>query len=73
MKHRPVMGGADEGEQTHQVLEAIATENLIQGASGPLRTRRLDEHKSRGGDEPVLRLGLRCGPILNGRDRIQAR
>jgi hypothetical protein len=29
MKHRPVMGGADEGEQTQQVLEAVAAEYLI--------------------------------------------
>ena len=71
MKHRPVMGGADEGEQAQQVLEAIAAQSLIQGASGPLRTRRFHEHKSRGGDEPVLGLGLRGGPILDSRERIQ--
>ena len=36
MKHRPVMGGADEGEQAQQVLVAIAAQSLIQGASGAL-------------------------------------
>ena len=36
MKDRPVMGGADEGEQAQQVLVAVPAQNLIQGASGPL-------------------------------------
>jgi hypothetical protein len=55
---------------TQQVLEAAA-EYLIQGTSGPLRACRLHEYESRGGNEPVLGRGFRCGPILDSGQRIQ--
>ena len=67
MQHRPVVGGADEGEKPHQMLESVAPKRLAQRTPRPVGPPWLHEEHGAGGDQPVFGLGHSFRPVLERR------
>ena len=67
VEHGPVMGCPDEGEQAHQMFEALAAERMAERLPRAIGSRRLDEDERGGAEQLVFERGFRRGPLRAGR------